>query len=124
MPDLTLSAAIRAELIAHAGITTNQINTLIGAPLKESDIDANYAAQVGTLYGNRVAFAAGIDTAVTNQGGVWTGNVYNLLPLGLVKLKMVAAEELSAIRTHAATPGFDAGKALTNMLRLIKAAER
>ena len=127
MNDVQFAALLRALLALYATMTATQINDTINSPqgLKESLIAQQLAGAVGLLNQNKLAFAAALDAALVNAGAVWNVNVYNLNGLAMsFGIKLVAREELSAIRTHAPTIGFDAAKALTNMLRLIKAAER
>jgi hypothetical protein len=60
-------------------------------------------------------------------GGVYdpaTG-IWNLRPTNIAPgLRLSATEELGAICKYGGHPGFDAAKAITNLLRLIKSAGR
>ena len=54
-----------------------------------------------------------------------TTEMWNLRPTNIATgLRLSATEELGAICRYGGHPGFDAAKALTNLLRLIKAAAR
>ncbi|MCP4425500.1 MAG: hypothetical protein GY803_13485 [Chloroflexi bacterium] len=124
MSDADLAGDLR-QLLDTYGMTAESINDAIGKELKETQIEALFTAVIANINLNKIAFSANLNNALTARGATWNGVVYNLAPLGLsFGLKLAATEELSAIRTHAPTPGFDAAKALTNLLRLIKAAER
>lgn len=124
MSDATLARDLRNVLNAE-GMNDQTINTAIQGELKEAQIAQTYPGVVASINNNQAGFSASLNTSLTASGATWNGVVYNLTALGLsMGIKLVATEELSAIRTHANTPGFDSAKALTNMLRIIKAAER
>ena len=124
MADRDLSNAIRGVLNTYAA-TNALIDRCIRGSLREADIAQNLPHSVTTMRLKKVEFAAALDQALTALGAVWQNPTYNLAGLGLSPgIRLVATEELSAIRTYAPTAGYDAAKALTNMLRLIKTIER
>jgi hypothetical protein len=63
---------------------------------------------------------------VTAIGGVYdpATMMWNLRPLNIGALLLPSTEDLGAICRFGGTPTFDAAKALTNLLRLIKTAGR
>jgi hypothetical protein len=126
MTDAVLARDLRDALNAPlVGMTDAQIDTAIQGQLKEDQIPISYPAEVGLLLANKIAFANALDQTLIQRGAIWNAVVYNLIALGLTPgITRVATEELSAIRTWAPNARFDAGKALTNLLRIIKAAER
>lgn len=124
MPQTPFSTAIRGVLTQY-GMTAGDIDADIAGELKEAVIAHSRAAAVQNINLNKVQFGTDMDQAITGLGAVWTHPVYNLTPLNLpFGVKLVATEELSAIKTHSPSPNFDAAKALTNMLRMIKIAEK
>jgi hypothetical protein len=124
MTNQTMATAIRGVLAQYA-VSNALINGVITTQLKEQDVAEHLAIAVNTMLVSKLGFAAALDLAMVGLGAVWGGATYNLAALNLTPgVRMAATEELSAIRTHAPTAGYDAAKALTNMLRLIKAAER
>lgn len=126
MTDAVLARDLRDALNDPlVGMTDAQIDNAILGQLKEDQTPLSHPAQVGLLLANKIAFANALDQILIQRGAVWNAVVYDLTALGLSPgIKRVATEELSAIRTWAPNAGFDAGKALTNLLRIIKAAER
>ncbi len=122
MSDQDLAIIIRGAL-GVVGLDNGAIDALIAGELKEAALASNAASTQMT--NNATAFRDDLDHRLTQAGAVWSPPVYNLAGLGLTMgVKMVATEELAAIRTHAGTPGFDGAKAVTNMLRIVKAIER
>lgn len=124
MTNQTMATAIRGVLARYA-VSDALISAATRQELKEQDVAQHLANAVNTMRISKLAFAAALDAALVHLGAVWGGTTYNLAALGLTPgVRMAATEELSAIRTHAPTAGYDPAKALTNMLRLIKVAER
>jgi hypothetical protein len=124
MPRTAFSNAIRGVLNRYA-LTDQLIDNIIPHELKEADVATHLKTAVTNMTFWKNEFANALDQAITALGAIWNAPTYNLAPLGLpMGVQLAATEELSAIRTHAPTPGYDAAKALTNMLRLIKVAER
>lgn len=124
MADIDLSNAIRGVLNTYAA-TNALIDRVIRQALREADVTQHLPNSVTTMRLKKVEFAAALHQALIVLGAVWQNPVYNLGGLGLSPgVRRAATEELSAIRTHAPTAGYDAAKALTNMLRLIKSIER
>lgn len=123
MPNAQLKAALQALLNTY-GMSNKMIAQATAGQLKEVNIAATYAAIVTEIGApNNVNFTNAFNAAITGLGGVWNAPVWNLGALGLTTpLPVVAVEECSAITTHGPTVGFDAAKALTNILRMIKAA--
>lgn len=117
-----MKAALRTVLNG-CGMSNAQIAAAVAGPLREIEVGANYPGVVAAMAApNNLAFANAFDQAITNLGGVWNPPVWNLAALGLTPpLSMVAVEECSAISKYARTNAFDAVKALTNILRMIKA---
>lgn len=126
MTDAALARDLRDALNApNVGMGDAIIDQAINGQLREDSIAATYPGEVAQMLANKLAFASALDQTLLNRGAVWNHPVYNLTALNLSPgTRMVATEELTAIRTWAPAPGFDAAKALTNMLRIIKAAER
>lgn len=124
MPRTNFSNALRGVLNRFAA-TDLLIDKCCAIELKESDVAQYLPNAVNTMRLKKTEFATALDQAVTGLGAVWNGTFYAVNGMGLpIALRQPATEELSAIRTHAPTVGYDPAKALTNMLRLIKAAER
>ena len=106
-------------------MTNIQINQAIWGELKELSVASDYPMVAAAIAPpHNTAFTDAFNEAVQGAGGVRNGR-WNLAGIKLTPpLSMVAPEECNAISTHGPTPMFDAAKALTNILRLIKAGER
>lgn len=112
------------DVLEAAGMTRIEIETAIGGELKEVDIAETYSVVVIGI-GNGGNLRADLIQEVTRVGGAVAGNVWNLTPTNINGgLRLSATEELGAICRYGGTPTFDAAKAVTNLLRLIKAARR
>ncbi len=119
------AAALRNVLVA-AGMTNNQIDTAIQGELKEVEIAHTYNGVVAAI-GNGAALRGSLIHEVTGVGGAFAPatNTWNLTGTNInFGLRLSATEECGAICKYGNTAGFDAAKAVTNLLRLIKAAER
>lgn len=122
MPNANLVAGLRG-LLNNYGMPDADIDQAIAGELKEVSIEHAYGNVVAAIADpNNGGFTIAFNGVINGLGGVWKAPVWDLSQLALtMPLSAVAPEELSAITTHGPTPGFDAGKALTNLLRLIKA---
>lgn len=124
MPNADLAQAIRRVLNDYAA-TDVLIDRLMGIELKESDVATYLRHAVNTMLIKKTEFAAALHAELLGLNATWNAPTYNLVPLHLTPVvRLTATEELSAIRTHAPSPNYDPAKALTNMLRIIKVAER
>jgi hypothetical protein len=126
MTDDVLARDLRDALnTANVGMSDAMIDQAIVGQLREDGIAMTQQAPVARLLANKAAFANALDQTLLMRGAAWNQRVYDLVQLNLSPgIQLVATEELTAIRTWSPTPRFDAAKALTNMLRIIKAAER
>ena len=123
MANVDLGNALR-QVLNNYGMLNPQIEGAIAAQIQEATVGAQFPAVVAALgHPNNVAFTAAFNAAIAGVDGVWNDPLWNLAPLGLTgPLAMVAGEECNAISHYGPTPGFDAVKALTNMLRMINVA--
>ena len=72
---------------------------------------------VGQMFNNAIKDVGG---TYDDETGRWDLGAVDLTG----PLKRVATEEVNAISKHGPTSGFDAAKALTNILRMIKGRNR
>ena len=125
MADRELALALRSVLGQYE-ISDALIDIVIKHEIKECDIDKHAVKYVAILNKNKDALGNVLDAALMKYGVTWNAvsSTYNFASMGLNKTGVSATEDLSAIRRFSSTENFDAAKALANMLRLIKAAER
>ena len=124
-PNQDFADALRAVL-NDCGIPNHQIDAAIAGELKEVQVAQTFAAVVAAL-GTGAMIKAALIQRVTRLGATYddTTRVWNLVPTRIsMGLRLSATEELGAICRYGGHPGFDAAKAITNVLRLIKAAPR
>jgi hypothetical protein len=123
--DMELSRAIRNALNV-AGITDADIDQMISGQLRENDIANDYPVAVGRMLQNKIPFAAALDGELLQLGATWGNPRYNLSALGLSSgaVQQFATEQVTAIRTWTPQNNYDAAKALTDMLRVVKRLER
>lgn len=121
---MNFATALR-NVLASAGMSPGDIDTILGGEIKELTIERTCPA-VATI-GDGTALRAALIEQVTLAGGIfdpatdlWDLRTADIAPV----LRLPATEECSAICRFGGTPTFDSAKALTNLLRLVKAAER
>jgi hypothetical protein len=124
MPNQHLANALRQVLITLIpGLPPASITVYLKKEIKEMSVAVDWAPAVANITGP--AFALALDNELTNIGVPWVGNAYNFAPAGLTgPTKITAPEDLNALKNYSATPQFDVAKALANVLRAIKTAER
>ena len=124
MSNADLAAALRLVLRAiFPGLPNGEITSYIGGELKEIAVANDWAQWIQNM--NGPAFAQALDNELGQRGVTWQNNGYNFGPLGLTPpSSQTAPEDLNASRRYAPTATFDKAKAITNLLRAIKTAER
>lgn len=123
--DKALAGGLR-KLINDYEMSDPSINDVLvkGVP-KEVYVEKECWMAVNTIKYYREAFAKEMGEILTGLDAVQTGNIYDLKPMGLSKdIEGISTEELNAISKYASRQDFDATKALTNILRIIRKAER
>lgn len=123
MADKDLARTLRQFMVVYE-MPNEYIDSFIAGSITELDIQKKATAFIDFIKNHRTEFASDLQDALVNIDGVLVNNKYDLSACGLTLLKKTATEELSVIHQFAKTSNFDAGKAVTNLLRLIKAGER
>jgi len=124
MSNAHLATALRLVLnTVCPSVPDSAISEYIKQELKEVAVAKDWASFIQHITGP--AFAQALDAELGNYGVVWQGHAYNFGPLGLTPpTSYTAPEDLNATRKYAMTANFDKAKAITNVLRAIKTAER
>jgi hypothetical protein len=123
MADKDLARVLREFMVVY-DMPEKVIDALIAGSIMESEIEKHICPYLQFIYNHKTEFASDLGDALVPLDAAMKDDAYDFSALGLDLTKKAAEEDLSAIHNYARTARFDACKAVTNILRIIKVGER